>query len=937
VEFGERDETLRRFIQATAQGQTRLESLIQGQADSIKHVIRTQTHISQQAITSIVLSESFKNREELLRVEQAAHAGPPLWQIRQRLLKSLKYSAMNDRLNQITEIYDGTYQWIMQGIRPWLEGDGGTLSPEQDKSHLHPDCSHAIGFPNVSWRCFPCWLESPSDKIYWIQGKAGSGKSTLMKFLLSECGGLSYPGAEPAGKDRIILYHFLWSAGAPLQRSIRGILLTLVQQFLAEEQELLDSVISSMPLVTLKDSHHEWKKNELETIIKQRFPKSKKSIFIFLDGLDEIGSADINSDDTPANLLRLLSQLASIERVKICVSSRLDPEFQRRLSKVPTLRLQDVTVQDMRVYAKDHLLQPELGPDSDKIYEELIESVCEKADGVFLWLALAVRSLARGLLNGDRLSELQQRLQEMPRGLYSLYQDMWSRINEDHTIYREEAARYFNMVRDWAEFAKGYSRIEVFHIVMASNPSKARAILEDFTAFSAHEITTECNIVARRITTRTAGLLEIGPDGSLVGFPHLSAVEFLENTPEGQQILAYDQTPLQTRTLNTMYAFLVGVCLQVVGQRETAAHLPKEQFWVMTIIYRIWASGGIPEDAGLELMMVCKKLYETGLWRKGPTEDDCAKDIYDALDFYGASASAGFAKTVSPLVEDGSLSDLSRRYLYAAACIDPNEKQDVDYFGKGAVVSDILGQGTVCDLEDPSTRLSLMCFATLNIHAGGRNWPRAPGVPTLPELLTQYLEASISLEDRFAFTLKRTPGEQEDIWRPNLNCIGSIENMYHRQSSTWVTFETDIVSMARLCLKALVAGSLAATAHEVQAAQKSLEDLRTAGLGNYMRILGFGFPMMGVKNGKPLAPGTSSDVELVVGCLEGIQLRPSESTGDVGGDMKEYHVPGLRACLIKITSSAKPLDEQELDRSKALPLQAAMLKLMTKPPKLSMT
>ncbi|KAK0721162.1 hypothetical protein B0H67DRAFT_644313 [Lasiosphaeris hirsuta] len=947
--FHDLGETLRDFIQGYAEGQTRIQELIHVKGDAIIDVVRSESSKTREMVALSHQSTALAQQDIALVLEMM-QSGPTMWQRRDKLLRSLRYGAMNERFGQISQSHEGTYRWIMDGIRPWL-GDTTTevtVSKRPDRSHLHPDCSHAGSFPNVAWKCFPCWLKSPSDKIYWIQGKAGSGKSTLMKFLVAERQAWPLGSASSNRKGPLVLSHFLWAAGIYLQRSIRGILLALVQQFLSAQQQILDAFLDQLPMTFYKDSQSDWLREELEKVVFTWFAKSDRPVFIFLDGLDEIGDFDNNMIDTPTNLLRLVNKLATIDNVKLCVSSRLEPEFKRQLDSMPTLRLQDVTRLDMKVYAEANLLRPDLGPDLLGSYHDLIDALCDKADGVFLWLALATRSLSRGITNGDKVAELKLRLEGLPAGLNSLYQEMWFRMNDDQRLYREEAARYFNMVRDWSEFAVGYSLIEVFHVMLASNPSKASAILEDYTAFSPEKVEADCQTTSRRIVTRTAGLLEIGSDGRLVGFVHRSAVEFLENTPEGQKILAYDKTPPGDRTLNLMKAFLAGVCLQVSGHRQTKAYSAISEYFVMGAIHQLWTSAKLLDHEGLGLMMACKKLYDTGKWRVGSTGYDSAQVIHTALDFYGVSASFGLEKTISFLTDytvltdpEATLTPLAKRYLFVAASTDPNIGQAVEYSGKALIIEGILGGRRVCDLEDQDTREPLLFLALLNIYAGNRHWPKnQPSLPGLPKVLKLYLDSSFSLEEKVTFTLRRRGTDDDHCWLPNVHCLGAIETMYARQACVWLTLETDLASLAELCLKATTAVPDAANDPGYVASQLALRTLEAVKPKRHMKLVAFGFTitnmpsmsLVGDRDGKALVPATAEDADDVLRCLDQIQLLPHEQVENGQGEEREYRVPGLLKCLKKIAVRAPALEEDKLEEAKDLPLRKAILRLMSKPP-----
>jgi hypothetical protein len=61
-------------------------------------------------------------------------------------------------------------------------------------------------------------------------------------------------------------------------------------------------------------------------------------------------------------------------------------------------------------------------------------TIAGKADGVFLWVVLAIKSILRGLSAQDE-EELRRRLDRLPSDMTSLYYDKWRRLNEDEDLY----------------------------------------------------------------------------------------------------------------------------------------------------------------------------------------------------------------------------------------------------------------------------------------------------------------------------------------------------------------------------------------------------------------------------------------------------------------------------------------------------------------------
>jgi hypothetical protein len=77
-----------------------------------------------------------------------------LLSLQRRVLGSLHYAGMEDREERIVDAFGSTFQWIFKD------------SPNDQRK----------------WDNFKNWLGSDSQ-LYWITGKAGSGKSTLIKYI----------------------------------------------------------------------------------------------------------------------------------------------------------------------------------------------------------------------------------------------------------------------------------------------------------------------------------------------------------------------------------------------------------------------------------------------------------------------------------------------------------------------------------------------------------------------------------------------------------------------------------------------------------------------------------------------------------------------------------------------------------------------------------
>jgi hypothetical protein len=145
----------------------------------------------------------------------------------------------------------------------------------------------------------------------------------------------------------------------------------------------------------------------------------------FIDGLDEyIGT---HEEDQKYLTQLLCDWTASASKsVKICVSSREYNVFLNAFSSKQRIRLQDLTWSDMERYVKDNLAYVE---DSLGI-ETVMQNTVRKANGIFLWLALAVKTIRRRLEDAHTVAEIEKELDSLPLELVDLLQHVFNMIKE---------------------------------------------------------------------------------------------------------------------------------------------------------------------------------------------------------------------------------------------------------------------------------------------------------------------------------------------------------------------------------------------------------------------------------------------------------------------------------------------------------------------------
>lgn len=183
------------------------------------------------------------------------------------------------------------------------------------------------------------WLSSEKS-LFWISGKPGSGKSTLMKLICTTERVQQQLSLATKSSDISLSYFFFWRSGTVLERSRHGFLRSLLYQMVAlgvdpsfdlgRLSDIFDRNLSNLT----DPSSNSFLEREMNfvmedtifRILEDNEIRPKPRVWLFLvDALDECGGGEGNS--TLKNLVRFVLKLADFSSVKVCVSSRPWPVF----------------------------------------------------------------------------------------------------------------------------------------------------------------------------------------------------------------------------------------------------------------------------------------------------------------------------------------------------------------------------------------------------------------------------------------------------------------------------------------------------------------------------------------------------------------------------------------------------------------------------------
>ncbi|KAI9766435.1 MAG: hypothetical protein M1840_006542 [Geoglossum simile] len=418
----------------------------------------------------------------------------------QGVLHSLQFESMRMRQSNIAEAHMKTFDWIFKPST--INNDDASLQNQ-----------------------FFHWLCS-RDGVFWVSGKPGSGKSTLMKYLYNHQNTRTFLRTWAGSWTLVCGSYFFWNAGTELQKSQQGLLQSLLYEVLRQCPSLIETVVPSRwyDLHAQKGASrvsYPWTREELldafDRLVQQKVTSAKFCFFI--DGLDEY-------DGDHREIIDILNKFTTSANIKICLSSRPWNVFEDAYGQDKTLllRLQDLTRNDIRLYVRNKLEENErftLLKTKDSRYQDLVEEIVDKADGVFLWVVLVVRSLKEGITNADTISILTVRLRGLPSDLESYFRHILSRVDK---VYWEGTAQAFQM----AVAAVGPLPLWSYSVLDEEDPDFAvKARLQPLLQDRVEEMSEE---LEKRLNARCKGLLEVTISNPYTDIFSRKMVDFLHRT-----------------------------------------------------------------------------------------------------------------------------------------------------------------------------------------------------------------------------------------------------------------------------------------------------------------------------------------------------------------------------------------------------------------------
>lgn len=389
------------------------------------------------------------------------------------LINRIFYSGLENRKESLCGPSLKTFQWIFDPNGGAEVLKDGTLGPPR-------------------WDSFSEWLQSTdSSKQYWLSGKAGCGKSTLMVYLVREGLGLrqtqSHLSRWSGSKPQFILSFFLFRA-THNQASVEYLLRSLIYQLL-----LCLPIMGKLLMAEFLPSVHggripTWPLSKLKRMLQIAVQTAEDCNFLLvIDGVDELQ----DNEQTCSDLVTFLCDVQKPDHVKLCLSSRPETDITRQWSSILRAQLADLNLEDIRTFANTKLeALPEL-----ECRDAIVNKVCHRSNGIFLWATFAVQEIIRGYEHVPRytISELFQRLNEMGDSLRDAISFMLKRIK---STQKRSLYFYLHALQIWSRASMGFPITVALIAAMRSEGP-----LRDFAA--------SCQREARDLRDFSRGLIEV--------------------------------------------------------------------------------------------------------------------------------------------------------------------------------------------------------------------------------------------------------------------------------------------------------------------------------------------------------------------------------------------------------------------------------------------
>lgn len=340
-----------------------------------------------------IMTEIYSGGDQL---SSRVRTSDPTWEkaIQTSFLRRLHYSSIDGHQDDIWDAHGASFNWLFD---PSVDNEG-----------------NGKGFRD--------WV-SNSQPLLWLKGKAGAGKTTLAKSIISFL--KSESGSSTA-------FFFFRGEDHPIQRSLHRLLQSLVLQLASQNPETLLTLAPSRweALALFNEDPKPLDAAELQqmlvSVLHQLHEKSR--VYIIIDALDEYEGTGSHLE-----ILELLQTITVCPGVKICILSRPVSHLESLIGSAPGFVLEDCIKRDIEDFVTSKIdAQLSITPENSVglgVKEQLVHELTLRARGCFLWANLVTKSLEKLIADGNGDDSLLRFVNEVPIELTELFRSLLGELD----------------------------------------------------------------------------------------------------------------------------------------------------------------------------------------------------------------------------------------------------------------------------------------------------------------------------------------------------------------------------------------------------------------------------------------------------------------------------------------------------------------------------
>jgi len=378
------------------------------------------------------------------------------------------------------------------------------------------------------------------------------------------------------GRGQMSAWFFFNERGSYIEKSFEGLFRSIIRELISANEQLAELVLEvyldRVKQTSKQKQKQTWHVQDLEyalsVILSQQ--QQELDVLLFLDALDEYSGPPEMIAEFVQSLVQTTTD--SKTKLKVLFSSRPWDAFVASFGRCPGFKMHEQTEGDMRVFVLDQLnaiptATPSLSPPSasaDSPPRDIVSTIVDRAEGVFLWVKLVTESLVEAGPNATTL-QLERLLQALPDGLEELYERTIERIPGSSRL---EVFIVIEIVNRTTE------PMTVLDVVLAASCALGKTFQECVDATRKRLSGMDFQQEALRLKNLCGGLIDAGHSSadSTVQFMHQTVKDFVNRPGFEHRMLGCSRAPLYQNGFSFLFKY--ELAMLHIAQSSLQDHLP---------------------------------------------------------------------------------------------------------------------------------------------------------------------------------------------------------------------------------------------------------------------------------------------------------------------------------------------------------------------------